>query len=82
MEVVSLRCPNCGAMLTVPDTYVGRSSQCGRCKALVAIPRPTHFHADDARRLRQESDWRNWIFYAAFFALLFVTVSLLLMFMV
>lgn len=40
MEAITLKCPHCGTMLTVPDTYIGRTSKCGRCRLDVFIRAP------------------------------------------
>lgn len=40
MEAITLKCPHCGTMLTVPDTYIGRTSKCGRCRHDVFIRAP------------------------------------------
>lgn len=58
MEAISLKCPHCGAVLTVPDMYVGRTSKCGRCRHDVAIRMPGHL-SPEAIRANRDVQFRN-----------------------
>lgn len=82
MEAISLKCPNCGAVLTVPDTYLGRTSKCGRCRHVVFIAPPssaphrasTVAGSDHDRR---SADWLNVLVNVALSVLMLLLVGIL-----
>jgi hypothetical protein len=36
--LITIPCPQCGAILSVPDEYAGRTGKCQNCEALIPIP--------------------------------------------
>ncbi len=77
MEAISLKCPNCGAVLTVPDIYIGRTSKCGRCRQVVSITPPREESPDRAKRDMRYVDWPNFLLNVALATLLIVLLGIL-----
>ncbi len=82
MEAISLKCPNCGAVLTVPDMYVGRTSKCGRCRHVVAIRPPRPRESIDAARGMRGTDWSSVIMNIALATLLILLAGILISYII